>query len=297
MTVSNTASYPSGRTPRSLVLEHRIIRRLFAIAPLCALTACATTGSAQSELAELKAEVRAMRETQARLEKRLERVELHASVSQSRAAAPAPSPAREASAPAAPTSSSSGYSTPELAVVKLKPRNEPAPSLPTRVAVVEPTSDDMEMFISPAPDGDDAPATAEVSEPKVDEVALAVLDAEFEQAVAALRTGNVEGGVTRLQAFAEQNPRHPRADNALYFSGLGQMGLKDHASAAKSFERLISSYPAGDAVLDGMLRLAECRMRLNQKDDARALYTRILTQFPGTAAATQAEQRLASLSP
>ncbi|KFA93643.1 hypothetical protein Q664_07710 [Archangium violaceum Cb vi76] len=277
------------------MLEHRIIRRLFAIAPLCALTACATTGSAQSELAELKAEVRAMRETQARLEKRLERVELHASVSQSRTAAPAPAPAREASsAPAAPTSS--GYSTPDLAVVKLKPRNEPAPALPTRVAVVEPTSDDMEMFISPAPDGDEAPATAEVSEPKVDEAALAVLDAEFEQAVAALRTGNVEGGVTRLQSFAEQNPRHPRADNALYFSGLGQMGLKDHASAAKSFERLISSYPAGDAVLDGMLRLAECRMRLNQKDDARALYTRILTQFPGTAAATQAEQRLASLS-
>lgn len=275
-------------------MEHRILRRLFAIAPLCALTACATTGSAQSsELAELKAEVRAMRETQARLEKRLERVELHASVTRSRASA---APAREASATAAPPAApaSSGYSTPDLAVVKLKPRNEPAPPLPTRVAVVEPEPDDMEMFISSAPEaGDPAPAAA--SEPK-DELDLAVLDAEFEQAVAALRTGNVEGGVTRLQAFAEQNPRHPRADNALYFSGLGQMGLKDHASAVMSFERLIASYPAGDAVLDGMLRLAECRLRLNQKDDARALYTRILTQFPGTAAATQAEQRLASLS-
>ena len=274
-------------------MEHRIIRRLFAIAPLCALTACATTGSAQSsELAELKAEVRAMRETQARLEKRLERVELHASVRQSRASAAA----REGSAPAAPAapaSSGSGYSTPELAVVKLKPRNEPAPPLPTRVAVVEPAPDDMEMFISSAPEGDSGPAAA--SEPR-EELDAAVLDAEFEQAVAALRTGNVEGGVTRLQAFAEEHPRHPRADNALYFSGLGQMGLKEHASAAKSFERLIASYPAGDAVLDGMLRLAECRLRLNQKDDARALYTRILTQFPGTAAATQAEQRLASLS-
>ncbi|WP_375765948.1 tetratricopeptide repeat protein [Archangium gephyra] len=276
-------------------MEHRIIRRLFAIAPLCALTACATTGSAQSsELAELKAEVRAMRETQARLEKRLERVELHASVSQSRASVAA-APAREGSTSAPPAAAaSSGYSTPELAVVKLKPRNEPAPALPTRVAVVEPAPDDMEMFISSAPEEDAAPAAAQVSEPS-EELDSAVLDAEFEQAVAALRTGNVEGGVTRLQAFAEEHPRHPRADNALYFSGLGQMGLKDHPSAVKSFERLIASYPAGDAVLDGMLRLAECRLRLNQKDDARALYTRILTQFPGTAAATQAEQRLASL--
>ena len=66
--------------------------------------------------------------------------------------------------------------------------------------------------------------------------------------------------------------------------------------AAQVFERLISTYPAGDAVLDGMLRLAECRLKLNQRDDARALYTRVITQFPGTAAATQAEQRLASLS-
>ncbi len=271
-------------------MERRIIRRLLAIAPLCALSACSTTGSAHSsELVELKAEVRAMRETQGRLEKRLERLELHASVTQARAAA---APARESSA-AAPAPEKD-FATPELTVVKLKPRNEPAPPLPTRVAVVEPAPDDMEMFISPAPEGGGASASDD-AEPK-EQLDTTVLDAEFDQAVAALRTGNVEGGVARLLRFAEDNPRHPRADNALYFGGLGQMGLKDHAAAAKSFERLIESYPAGDAVLDGMLRLAECRLRLNQKDDARALYTRILTQFPGTAAATQAEQRLASLS-
>jgi TolA-binding protein len=269
-------------------LERRILRRLLVIAPLCALSACATTGSlSSSELAELKAEVRAMRDTQSRLEKRLERLELHASVSQARASVPA----RESSVTASPPARD--FSTPELAVVKLKPRNEPAPPLPTRVDVVEPAADDMEMFISSASEGDSG-STAD-AEPR-EQLDATILDAEFEQAVAALRTGNVEGGVARLARFAEDNPRHPRADNALYFSGLGQMGLKEHAAAAKTFERLISSYPAGDAVLDGMLRLAECRLRLNQKEDARALYTRILTQFPGTAAATQAEQRLASLS-
>jgi TolA-binding protein len=270
-------------------LERRILRRLLSLAPLCALSACATTGSApSSELAELKAEVRAMRDTQSRLEKRLERLELHASVSQARASA---APARESSgAPASPPAKD--FSTPELTVVKLKPRNEPAPPLPTRVEVVEPSPDDVEMFISSGSEGDSG---SEAAEPR-EQLDATILDAEFEQAVAALRTGNVEGGVERLARFAQENPRHPRADNALYFSGLGQMGLKDHAAAAKTFERLISSHPAGDAVLDGMLRLAECRLRLNQKEEARALYTRVLTQFPGTAAATQAEQRLASLS-
>jgi TolA-binding protein len=273
------------------VLERRIIRRLLATAPLFALTACATAGTAtQAELAELKAQVRAMRESQARLEQRLERLELHDSVSRARASSAAP-----ASQEPAPRS----ISTPELTVVKLKPRNGAAPPLPTRVPIIEPSPEDMEMFISASDDGasrDDTGARAEPGAPRDKEEVASVLEFEFEQAVAALRTGNVEGGVARLRRFAEDNPRHALADNALYFSGLGQMGLNEHAAAARTFERLISSYPAGDAVLDGMLRLAECRMRLDKKDDARALYTRILTQFPGTAAATQAEQRLASLS-
>ncbi|WP_434380693.1 tetratricopeptide repeat protein [Melittangium boletus] len=247
-------------------------------------------------MASLKAEVRALRETQSRLEKRLERVELHASVRQARAAQDAPAPASSATAPvSALASAPAGPSlqTPDLTVVKLKPRFEPAPKLPVKFAVVEPSTEDMEIFIANGSDDADAsPPDSAPEEPTLNPV----LEAAFEQAMAALRTGNVEGGVNGLLSFAEKNPGHARADNALYFSGLGQMGLKEHGAAAKTFERLIARYPAGDAVLDGMLRLAECRLRLDQKDDARALYTRILTQFPGTAAATQAEQRLASLS-
>ena len=244
----------------------------------------------------MKSQVRTLQEAQSNMEKRLERMEMLASVSQSRAARSAPPPAEPTAAPAStPTSgtpTASALVTPELAVVKLKPRAEPAPALPVRVGVVEPSPDDMEVFISAEPE--EGASNAEASARGTSEGSGQ--DASFEQAMAALRTGNVEGGVANLLGFAEQNPRHARADNALYFSGLGQMGLKDYSSAAGTFERLITRYPAGDAMLDGMLRLAECRLRLEQKDDARALYTRILTQFPGTAAATQAEQRLASLS-
>jgi TolA-binding protein len=182
---------------------------------------------------------------------------------------------------------------PDLTVVKLKPKNDPAPPLPTRVAVVEPDQEDVEAFVSASPESSGASEPASASAAPVN---TAGLDAEFEQGMSALRTGNVEFGVAKLQAFAEQNPRHPRADNALYFAGLGRVGLNDNEGAALTFERLIETYPAGDAVLDGMLRLAECRLKLNQREDARALYTRVITQFPGTAAATQAEQRLASLS-
>ncbi|HYI00464.1 tetratricopeptide repeat protein [Hyalangium sp.] len=270
-----------------------IFRRLLAVVPLCALAACAHDSASQADMAALRAELRAMREQQARLGERLERIERSSAVirarpSQAPAASSPQAPAKTPASQAAPSSSASHVEVPDLTVVKLKPKAEPAPSLPTKVAVVEPEAEQVELFVSSSPEPSEP-----VSAPSP--VNTAVLDAEFEQAVAALRTGNVEPGVVKLQSFAEQNPRHPRADNALYFAGLGMVGLNDHAGAALVFERLIETYPAGDAVLDGMLRLAECRLKLNQREDARALYTRVITQFPGTAAATQAEQRLASL--
>lgn len=287
---------------------HSRLFRLLAAAPLCALAACATDSANKAEVDSLRAELRSLRDNNARLEQRLERLEVRDTVSRAKANAP-PAPAATPPAPAPkaePTPSLTA--TPDLAVVKLKPRNEPAPPIATRVAVAEPEADDMVAFISGSDSEDSSPArprrqargakeareAKEVREP-VQELTQA--DADYEQAVSALRTGNVEGGVARLQRFAEENPRNPRADNALYFSGLGLIGLKDFAGAATVFERLIETYPAGDAVVDGLLRLAECKQRLNQKEDARALYTRLVTQFPGTAAATQAEQRLATLSP
>ena len=269
------------------------IRRLLAALLLCALAACAHDTASKADVDALKAELRTMREQQARLGERLERIERTAAVSQARPAqaqaSTSKSPASKAPAPAA--SSSPAAEVPDLKVVKLKPKDDPAPPLPTKVAVVEPDEEEVEAFVSASPESSASSEPASAPAP----VNTAELDAEFEQGMSALRTGSVEAGVARLQAFADQNPRHPRADNALYFAGLGRVGLNDNEGAALTFERLIETYPAGDAVLDGMLRLAECRLKLNQREDARALYTRVITQFPGTAAATQAEQRLASL--
>lgn len=294
-------SYP--RTDLSLktpVPARPAILRLLAAAPLCVLCACATTSASEAELGALRAELRTLRESQSRLQERLERLEAHEAVEQARGGKGTKPSAAPAQAEGASPDAALG-DTPELAVVKLKPRYEPAPKLPTAVPVVEPDSEQMEMFIGPVGEAATAPGPAATvaasdGEDAADRPDPELLEAEYEKAVALLRTGNVEGGVERLRRFAEDNARHPRADNALYFSGLGQMGLHDFKDAASTFERLIDTYPAGDAMLDGMLRLAECRVRLNQSADARALYTRVVTQFPGTAAATQAEQRLAALS-
>nr|WP_217918027.1 MULTISPECIES: tetratricopeptide repeat protein [unclassified Myxococcus] len=261
---------------------------------MCALGACATTASSEAEVSALRSELRTLRASQERLVERVARLEAHDAVSRAGASSERP-PARPIPVKVEASAEESLGATPELAVVKLKPRHEPAPKLPTAVAVLEPDDEQMEMFISPAPEEGPAATMVASNEDAGAQQDPDVLDAEFDKAVNMLRTGNVEGGVEKLRRFADDNPRHPRADNALYFSGLGQIGLHEFKGAAQTFERLINTYPAGDAMLDGMLRLAECRMRLNQAADAKVLYTRVVTQFPGTAAATQAEQRLAAI--
>ena len=175
---------------------------------------------------------------------------------------------------------------PTLTVVKLKPRREPAPTIDARTPVIEPDPKTLSQLLSAAYPDSPRPRRG-VADPS--------LSAEFDEGVAALKTGNVSGGVVKLERFARDNPRHPKADDALYFSGIGLMGMADYASAARTFERLIGAYPAGNVLMDAMLRLAECRVHLHRETDARNLYSQVVSRYPGTAAANQAEQRLASL--
>jgi tol-pal system protein YbgF len=238
---------------------------------------CATGSSSKTELADVKAELRAIRDENSRLERRMTRLESLASLG---------APSRGAGTGTSSVSSSAlPKALPDLTVVKLKPRREPAPKLDTRKPVVEPDPEAVETLFT----------DADIPSEHGPESSPAMLEKQFEDGVLALKTGNVEGGVATLRTFALENPKHSKSDNALYFVGLGLIGLSNPEEAASAFELLVSRYPASDSALDALLRLAECRVRLKQQDAARALYTRVIASYPGTAAATQAEQRLAAL--
>lgn len=176
-----------------------------------------------------------------------------------------------------------GDEVPALTVVKLKPNARPAPKLDTRTPVVEPPPQVVD-------------ALAEAS-PAVSAGTAELAQAEYDRGLQDLRTGNLAGGVEELTGFAHKYPAHPQADNALYFAGIGEIGLEEYEKAADAFATVIARYPAGDAVAEAMLKLADCRVHLHQRDEARSLFARVVSTYPGTAAAAQAEQRLASLSP
>lgn len=263
-----------------------VIRPSLAIV-ITALSSCAVDSASRAELIELNAQVRAMRAEGGRLEARLERLEQQVAVSSSRGSVPVVKAKPATPVVAAPEKEATN-ALPSLTVVKLKPKKEAPPKINTEVAIVEPPEGLLAELKTAANDSKDNASDEPVS--------VEIADEQYEQGVSALKTGNVEGAVKTLISFAGEYPKHPRADNALYFAGIGQMALKEYENAEKTFHDALARYPAGDTVLDSMLKLAECRFKLNRPQDARATWEKIVAGFPGTAAATAAQQRLASLS-
>ncbi|MEW5737428.1 MAG: tetratricopeptide repeat protein [Myxococcota bacterium] len=226
--------------------------------------------------------MRALRADNARLEARLDKLEQRAALAQAtRGASPK-------AAAAVPKADSTLDALPALTVVKLKPKRESAPRLDTGVTVVEPP----EGVVDELRNADPAKAASDPDDP----TDVAIADAQFERALDSLKTGNSQGGVQGMQKFVVDWPRHPRADNALYFAGVGLMSLEDFEGAASSFQRVTAEYPAGDAVVDSMLKLADCRVKLKQPKEARTTWERIVHSYPGTPAAQQAQARLTSHS-
>lgn len=253
-----------------------------------ALCACATDQVTRAEHAELLASVRALRADNARLESRLDRMEQEQKTAKVMTAP-------RASTPSAPTSSgttvSSGNTTapaqelPSLTVVKLKPKKEAAPKISTEVEVVEP----------PAAILTNETVSAAENE-QLDQMEAAAIEQQYQSGVDLLKTGNPEGGIAALQQFARDWPKHPHADNALFYAAVGLMAGREFKDAENVLEQTIRQYPAGDATLEALVKLAECRARLNRQADARATWEKIVANYPGTQAATLAQSRLASAS-
>ena len=237
---------------------------------------CASDAASKSEVRTLQASVKQLQDENLKLLERVQALETDRAVA--RAGQQQPLGPLLAAAPSVAT----GSEVPTLAVVKLKPRVDRAPPIDVRTQVQEPDEELVAALGRSATPSSDAPDATQ-------------LDGEFAQAQQALRTGNLGGGVERMTRFADAHPRDPRADDALYLAALGELGQDEPARAAKLLESILQRYPAGDVVQQAMLKLAECRVRLKQTPEARALLARLVTNFPGTPAASEAQARLARL--
>jgi tol-pal system protein YbgF len=246
------------------------------VLPLVLACGCATDVASRADVRALQEQVQSLQRENAQLAQRLNTLER----AKETPTEGAPVATEQASTPPVPATVDA--TPPPLTVVKLKPKTAAPPPLDVKTPVQEPEAALLQELES------QAETTPAANPPNS-------ADQEYQAGLEALRTGNVNGGIERLKRFSDTYPKHPWADDALYYAALGELGRGELARAAKLLETVVQRYPAGDVVQDAMLKLGEVHVRLRQPAEARAAYAQLVQTFPGTAAAAQAQARLSTL--
>lgn len=116
--------------------------------------------------------------------------------------------------------------------------------------------------------------------------------AKYDQGLKLLRAGQYPSAIKVFDQVIKANPASPNRPNALYWTGEAYVVLGDLKSALNAFEQVVQGSPAHQKAADAQLKMGY--IYYDQKNYARARETlnKVKTQFPGTQAATLAEQRL-----
>ena len=103
---------------------------------------------------------------------------------------------------------------------------------------------------------------------------------QYAEAMAAFRT------------FLETYPGSELADNAQYWLAEASYVTQDNASALREFQTLLEKYPASPKVPGALLKIGYIQHAAGDLDQARATLARVTKDYPDTAAANMARQRL-----
>ena len=117
----------------------------------------------------------------------------------------------------------------------------------------------------------------------------------YRSSLDALQAGRHADAAAGFRAFVREHPTHDYADNAQYWLAECYYDLKDFATAAREFRRVVDVYPQGNKVPDALLKLGYSYLRLDKMDLGRAALVELERAYPKHEAAGRAAARLAEL--
>ncbi|MEP6883153.1 MAG: tol-pal system protein YbgF [Gammaproteobacteria bacterium] len=116
--------------------------------------------------------------------------------------------------------------------------------------------------------------------------------AAYQAAFALLKDSQYDRAIVAFQKFVASFPGSDLADNGQYWLGEAYYVNKSFPEAQAAFQRMVDKYPQSRKRPDAMLKIGYCQYELKQPELARNTLTAVTTQFPDTAAAHLAQQRL-----
>lgn len=114
----------------------------------------------------------------------------------------------------------------------------------------------------------------------------------YRAAKSLLDAGRLREARTQFTDFIRKHPRHPLADNAMYWIGETWYAQAMWIKAAGVFHKVVQRYAGGNKVPDAMLKMALCYRKLGERNDAQAVLRELIRRFPTTSAADLARRKL-----
>ncbi|HET6433305.1 tol-pal system protein YbgF [Dyella sp.] len=116
--------------------------------------------------------------------------------------------------------------------------------------------------------------------------------AAYDTAFKALRGGDYATASRGFRDFIQQHPDSALAPNAWYWLGESYYVTTNYPIALEAFQRLLSQFPQSDKAPDALLKVGYTQSELKQPEAAKATLQNVVSKYPGTKAASLAQERL-----
>jgi tol-pal system protein YbgF len=120
----------------------------------------------------------------------------------------------------------------------------------------------------------------------------AAAQADYNVAFKAIQAGNYVLASRLFRSFVQQYPNHALTPNAYYWLGESYYATTNYPVALESFQHLLSQFPQSDKAPDALLKIGYTQLELKQDAAARATLNSVKTKYPGSKAASLAQERL-----
>jgi tol-pal system protein YbgF len=126
---------------------------------------------------------------------------------------------------------------------------------------------------------------------------LPTVDAEkmFNNAFEDMRTGSYDLAIMQFEEYLTLFGDTELADDAQYWLAECYYGKKEFAKAVPEFEKVEANYPKSDQLVAALYKLARSQMETGNSARARALFNRIIDDYPDSFEAGPARERLEEL--
>ena len=121
--------------------------------------------------------------------------------------------------------------------------------------------------------------------------------ADYDVAFKAIRAGDYVSASRDFRGFIQKYPGDALTPNAFYWLGESYYATMNYPVALQAFQHLLTQFPQSEKAPDALLKVGYCQLELKQLPQAKATLTMVGSKYPGSKAASLAQERLRQIKP